>query len=159
MRWEICLQVSVDLGAEGAGHAVRGVEDGILPRDIGPCRKARIHGRAAKGRRSRHIGAVVRSMRTSASMLLKRLFVLSQPQTTQPSRDVHGLLPALRLQNTTCSSLRQNGREGTGTTTRLQVKGIFWRKCEVPRRLLGRPSHRPEDSVREDSLVAGVLPN
>jgi hypothetical protein len=39
------------------------------------------------------------------------------------------------------------------------VKGIFWRKCEVPRRLLGRPSHRPEDSVREDSLVAGVLPN
>jgi hypothetical protein len=88
-----------------------------LPRDIGPCRKARIHGRAAKGRRSRHIGAVVRSMRTSASMSLKRLFALSQPQTTQPSRDVHGLLPALRLQSTTCSSLRQNGREGTGTTT------------------------------------------
>jgi hypothetical protein len=26
-------------------------------------------------------------------------------------------------------------------------------------RLLGRPSHRPEDSVREDSLVAGVLPD
>ena len=39
----------------------------------------------------------------------------------------------------------------------------YWHKREVPRRplflLLGRPSHRPEDSVREDSLVAGVLPN
>jgi hypothetical protein len=28
-----------------------------------------------------------------------------------------------------------------------------------PRRLPGRPSHGPDDSVREDSLVAGVLPN
>src|SRR6476620_10499217 len=27
-------------------------------------------------------------------------------------------------------------------------------KCKVPRRQLGRLSHRPEDSVREDSLVA-----
>ena len=44
-----------------------------------------------------------------------------------------------------------------GTDTSLRIRG--WRKCEVPRRLLGRPSHRPEDSVREDSLVAGVLPN
>ena len=39
----------------------------------------------------------------------------------------------------------------------------YWHKREVPRRplfrLLGRPSHRPEDSVREDSLVAGVLPD
>jgi hypothetical protein len=26
-------------------------------------------------------------------------------------------------------------------------------------RLLGRPLHRPEDSVRENSLVASVLPN
>jgi hypothetical protein len=44
----------------------------------------------------------------------------------------------------------------SGTDASLRIRG---RKCEVPWRPLGRPSHSPEDSVREDSLVAGVLPN
>jgi hypothetical protein len=45
----------------------------------------------------------------------------------------------------------------SGTDTSLRIRR--WRKCEVPRRLPGRPSDRPEDSVREDSLVAAVVPN
>src|SRR5882672_12516806 len=32
---------------------------------------------------------------------------------------------------------------------------VLWRKREVSR----RPSHRPEDSVREHSLIAAVLPD
>src|SRR6266699_4316812 len=45
---------------------------------------------------------------------------------------------------------------------RRRIGGInvrSWHKREVSRRLLGRPSHRPEDSVREHSLVAAVLPD
>ena len=47
-------------------------------------------------------------------VLPERLFVLSQPQTTQPGRDVHGLLPALVFRAPGASSLLQNGRQGTG---------------------------------------------
>src|SRR2546429_9562487 len=60
-------------------------------------------------------------------VLPERLFVLSQPQTTQPGRDVHGLLPAFvfRAPGARANS-KMSGRIRGNTPSRLQVKGSFW---------------------------------
>ena len=53
---------------------------------------------------------------------------------------------------------RANLGSARGASTRAPAtpKRHSW---PVPRRLLGRPSHRPENGVGEDSLVARVLPD